>query len=275
MRASLPAHVRGGHRSSPQASSAGHLLGLVGALALRDVSTRYKHSFLGLYWALVNPFLTALIFAFVFGGILRVPLSAHVPYAVFLVVNLTFWSFFANSLTSATMSVMANAPLISKIYFPRLVLPTAAVLARMVDFLFSAAAAALFMLFYRIPVGWVLPAFLLPLAILLALALGCGYMVAALQVLYRDTAQIVGVVTMLWMYLSPVMYATSKLPQGVRVFVQLNPVAGVLEFVQAVVLQHRWTSLGPLTYSAVVSAVILTLGILLFRHVEDVFGEIM
>ncbi len=265
-----------GVASTRQNLSAGHLLSLVIALALRDVSTRYKHSFLGLYWALINPLLTALVFAFVFGGILKIPLSDHVPYAVFLVVNLTFWSFFANSLTSATISVVSNAPLISKIYFPRLVLPTAAVAARLVDFAFSAAAAALFMLLFHVRIGWMLPAVLLPTLVLLLFSLGCGYIVAALHVLYRDTGQIVGVVIMLWMYLSPVMYAASALPRSVRLLVGLNPIAGVLEYAQSVVLMHAWpTSAWELGYSAMSSIVVLVIGVIIFQRAENVFGEIM
>lgn len=252
-----------------------HLGSLVVALALRDVSTRYKHSFLGLYWALVNPLITSLIFAFVFGSVLKAQPAGHVPYAVFLVVNLTLWSFFANSLTSATSSVVQNGSLISKIYFPRLVLPTAAVVARVVDFTFSAGAVAIFMLFYRIRVGWVLPLFLLAFVVLFVLALGVSYFVAALNVMYRDTSQIVGVVIMLWMYLSPVMYTAAVLPAKVRFWVDLNPISGALEFAQAIIFTHHLPSFGPLLYSAAVSIGLLCAGSAYFRHMEDAFGEIM
>ena len=253
-----------------------HLIDLIVALALRDVSTRYKHSFLGLYWALINPLLTALIFAFVFGGILKVPLADNVPYPVFLVVNLTLWSFFANSLTSATTSVVSNAPLLAKIYFPRLILPTAAVVARLVDFAFSAAAAGLFMLVYKVPIGWALPAVLLPLMVVSILAFGCGYLLAASQVLYRDTGQIIGVLLMLWMYVSPVMYATSALPKGVDMVVRLNPVAEILEFAQSVVLMHTFPApTGWMLYSFGVAVVVFVVGVTVFRKVENVFGEIL
>lgn len=251
------------------------LMALVVALALRDVNTRYKHSLLGLYWAVINPLLTAMIFAFVFGGILRIPQTDHAPYAVFLVVNLTFWSLFANSLSSATISVTSNTALISKIYFPRIVLPTAAVAARLVDFAFAALAATVLMLVYGVHLHWISVAFALPVVVVMVFSLGCAYISAQLQVFYRDTAQIVAVITMLWMYVSPVMYATHSLPGVVRPWVALNPMTEVLTFAQAVILSGRWPGLSSLASSAAVAIALTVAGALSFKRSERVFGEIM
>jgi ABC-type polysaccharide/polyol phosphate export systems, permease component len=160
-------------------------------LAVRDVETRYKHSLLGLYWAIINPLFTAAIFSFVFGTIFHAP-NKPIPYIVFLLTGLTFWNFFGNSVNSGAVSITGNAALLAKIYFPRVVLPTAAVLARLIDFLFSCVVLAVFIGLYRVPIHWS-TLWLVPLlGLQLVFTLGIAYLVAAANVLYRDVTQLFG-----------------------------------------------------------------------------------
>ena len=156
-------------------------LELIRNLAVRDVETRYKHSLLGLYWAIINPLITAVIFSFVFTVIFHAS-SKPIPYVVFLLTGLTFWNLFANSVVSATGSITGNAALLSKLYFPRVVIPTASAIARVIDFLFALFVLAVFIVAYHVRIYpslfWILPI----LALQTLLALGVGYLLSALNV---------------------------------------------------------------------------------------------
>jgi len=244
------------------------------SLAQRDVEIRYKHSLLGLYWALINPLATAAIFAFVFGVIFHAS-SRPIPYVVFLLTGLTFWNLFANGVTSATQSVTGNATLLAKVYFPRVVLPLAAVLARLIDFAFSLVVLAVFLLAYRVPIH--AEAALLPLLVLLELLFtaGVGFAVAALNVLYRDVSQLVGLLLMIWMYLSPVMYAAQGVPRALAAALLLNPMGAILEAERD--LLFRGTILAPWSVAEAVGWALLAVtgGYLVFRRLEPLFAEVM
>ena len=243
-------------------------------LAVRDVETRYKHSFLGLYWAIINPLVNAGIYGFVFGVIFHAT-SKPIPYVLFLLTSLTFWNLFANGLMSATGSVSGNAALLAKIYFPRLVLPTAAILARLIDFIFSALVLAVVIAIYGVPIHWQLIFVPLILIIQIIFAMGIGYMVASLNVLYRDVNQLIGLILMAWIYFSPVMYQVSRVPASLRIILLLNPMGSTIE------AERNLIYVGHLAHPhyvdlAVGSAfAVFFIGRYVFRRVEPLFAEVM
>ena len=248
---------------------------LVLGLALRDVKVRYQLSVLGLYWAVLNPLLMALIWSFVFARIFHAKGMEGVPYVVFLFCGLTFWNLFANSLMTATNSLTGNASLLSKLYFPRIILPTASVLARLVDFGFSLIVLAIFMAAYHVRpgpyIGW------LPLLLLIELVftLGMAYLVASLNVLYRDVNQMVGVVLLLWMYLSPVFYLADQIPAKIRKYFLLNAVGELVGMQSGLVLGGPMFSFHVLGMVALISLGVLVLGLIVFNRLEPLFAEVM
>ncbi|MBX5466952.1 MAG: ABC transporter permease [Firmicutes bacterium] len=247
---------------------------LIRNLAVRDVETRYKHSLLGLYWAIINPLATAGIFGFVFGVIFHAA-SQSVPYVVFLLTGLTFWNLFANGVMSATVSVTGNAALLAKIYFPRVVLPTAAVLARFIDFLFSLFVLAVFVALYRVPVHWSALAVVPVVVVEMLFTLGVGYMTAALNVLYRDVNQLVGLLLMVWMYLSPVMFTVAQVPASLRPILLLNPMGGLIQAERDLLFTGHLTDATYLWTAGSWTALVFVGGLYLFKRIEPLFAEVM
>lgn len=247
---------------------------LIRNLAVRDVEIRYKHSLLGLYWALINPLLTAGIYGFVFGVILHSN-SGAVPFVVFLLTGLTFWNVFNNGVVSATASITGSASLLAKIYFPRVVLPTASVVARLIDFLFSLVILVVFILIYRVPIHvqglWVLPI----LVVQILFTLGVAYLAAALNVLYRDVSQLVGLLLMIWMWLSPVLYAVNTLPNWVQSILLINPMGSFIQSERDLIFTGHLTG-APYLWAAVAwSVFVFVAGVALFKRLEPLFAEVM
>lgn len=243
-------------------------------LAVRDVETRYKHSLLGLYWAIINPLVNAGIYGFVFGVIFHAS-SKPIPYVVFLLTGLTFWNLFANGMMSATGSVSGNAALLAKIYFPRIVLPTASVLARLIDFMFSALVLTIFIAIYHVPVHWQLVWIPLILLIQVFFTIGIGYMVAALNVLYRDVNQLIGLVLMAWFYFSPVMYRLSGVPKAFQPLILLNPMGATLEAERNLLYSGHLHHPHYLDLAIGVTVLVVFLGYRLFKRIEPLFAEVM
>ena len=247
---------------------------LIRNLAVRDVEVRYKHSLLGLYWAILNPLITAGIFEFLFGVIFHTS-SGSIPYVVFLLTGLTFWNFFANGLMSATGCITGNASMLAKIYFPRIVLPTASVLARFIDFLFSLLVLVVFILLYHVPVHWTALWVLPLLGLQVAFTLGIAYLFAALNVLYRDMTQLVGLVLMMWMYLSPVMYAASTLNSTLQGLLLMNPMGGILQAERDLIFVGHVTQAPFLWSAAAWAGLAFVGGLAIFKRVEPLFAEVM
>lgn len=247
---------------------------LVRNLAVRDIETRYKHSFLGLYWAVINPLITALIMTFLFQVIFHAS-SKPIPYVVFVVTNLTFWNFFGNSLMSATGSITGSASLLAKLYFPRIVLPTASVLARLIDLGFACVVVAIFLLIFRVHVHWTF-FWILPVTCLeMILALGLAYLVACVNVIFRDTTQLVGLVLMMWMYLSPVMYALNGQPESIQTILLINPMGALLQADQDLIYTGHLTHPAALWGTGVWCVFVLLAGITIFKRLEPLFAEVM
>ncbi len=243
-------------------------------LAVRDVETRYKHSLLGLYWAIINPLVTAGIFSFLFGVIFHTK-TGTIPYVVFLLTGLTFWNFFANGIMSATSCITGSAGLLAKLYFPRVVLPTASVFARLVDLIFSLIVLVVFILLYRVPIEWTALWIIPLLAVQVVFTMGVAYLFASLNVLYRDMTQLVGLLLMVWMYLSPVMYAASTLSPGLQGVLLMNPMGGMIQAERDLLFVGHITDVPYLWSAFAWSAFAFVAGLSVFKRIEPLFAEVM
>ncbi|MFA4966501.1 MAG: ABC transporter permease [Thermoleophilia bacterium] len=247
-------------------------------LTWRDVLIRYKQAVLGVAWAVLQPVLTMVVFTVIFNQLLGVGTGTYdVPYPVFAYAGLLPWQLFSGSLARSGTSLVGNASLLTKVYFPRLVIPTSGVLAALPDFLISCFVLAVLMVAYGVTPTW--HVVFLPLLVVVALvtALGVSLWLSALNVLYRDVQYIIPFLVQLWMFLSPVMYPTSRidtLPGWVQVLYNLNPMTGVIG-------GFRWALFGQqapdLLFLVSAGAVLLVLvgGLYYFRRMERVFADVV
>jgi lipopolysaccharide transport system permease protein len=240
----------------------------------RDIKVRYKQTVMGAFWAIIQPLFTMLIFSLFFGRLAGVP-SDGVPYAVFSFAALVPWTFFANALTQASNSLVNSADMIRKVYFPRLMMPAATVLAGLVDFALAfGVLLALMAIYGRIPtlrVVW------LPLLLLLALvtALGAGIWLSAMNVRFRDVRYTIPFLTQAWFFATPIVYSSSLLSEPWRTLYGLNPMAGVVEGFRWALLGTD-TAPGPILFvSALAAVALLATGILHFRRVEKTFADVI
>jgi lipopolysaccharide transport system permease protein len=242
-------------------------------LVWRDVKVRYKQTVLGALWVMAQPLATMLIFTFLFHRLARFD-AGSVPYALFVMVALLPWNLFAGGAMSAGNSLIGSASIISKIYFPRLMIPTAAIAVTVVDFLVNLVLVAAMMVYYRtVPTVTVLA---LPLALLmvLILALGTGLWIAALNVEYRDVRIIFPFVLQIAMYTTPVVYPMAVLPPWLRRVAIFNPMTGIVEMFRASLLGTSLPRMAVFV-SAVVSVLLLWTGTLYFRRMERSFADVI
>ncbi len=240
----------------------------------RDIKIRYKQTVIGAAWAILQPFLTMLVFSLFFGRLAKLP-SNGLPYPVFYYCALLPWSYFASALQNATNVVVEQQRLITKIYFPRLVLPISAVLSGLVDFAIAFCVLIALMAYYRItpgPAVLLLPGFLF-LAVLTAL--GFGLWLSALNAVYRDVRYVVPFLIQFWMFASPVAYSTSLVPQRWRWIYGLNPMAGVIEGFRWA-LTRQGLAPGPL-FAASAGGVVLLLvgGLFYYRSMEGTIADVV
>ena len=243
-------------------------------LTWRDIQVRYKQTLLGIAWAIIQPLFTMIVFSLFFGRLAKIP-SDGIPYPVFCYAALVPWTFFANGLTQSANSLVGNANLIQKVYFPRLVIPLSTILSGVVDFLVAFVMLLGIMLFFRIgPTGNIV---WLPLFGLLALvtALGMGLWLTALNVQYRDVRYIIPFVVQFWMFASPIVYPATLLPAPWRMVYGLNPMAGVVEGFRWALLGTN-TAPGPLIgASALMAVLIMISGAFYFRRMERTFADVV
>ena len=247
---------------------------LLFSLAGRDLKLRYKQTALGVVWVILQPLLSAGIFSFVFGMVARLP-SPGVPYFVFAFAGLLGWNFFSNVLGKVSGCLVGNSGLISKVFFPRLVLPISSIGSCLVDLGVAASVMAALMLAYRLAPSASLLLLPVALLVLLALALGLGLWTAALMVTYRDIQYIMPVFLNILLYASPVAYATSAVPARLRWFYLLNPLTPPLEALRAGLLGQPFTETGPLLLSAGVTACLLVIGLYAFKRMERNFADVI
>jgi lipopolysaccharide transport system permease protein len=247
-------------------------------LVWRDIKVRYKQAALGVMWIILQPVASMVVFSLLFGSLLNVP-SGEVPYPIFAYAALLPWNYFSSSMTRSSTSLVGNAHLITKVYFPRLIIPISGVLSGVVDFLVSFAVLFVLMVIYSIaPTARIL---LLPGFLLLALltALGFSLWLSALNVRYRDVQQLVPFMVQLWMYVTPVVYGSTLIPERFRWLLALNPMTGVVE-------GFRWALLGEqladaqapgifFVVSILITLAVLISGALFFRRTERTFADIV
>lgn len=243
-------------------------------LAWRDLKTRYAQTAIGAGWAIMQPLLSTLIFTLVFSYLAKVP-SDGLPYPLFAFAAILPWSLFSRSLERSTLSVVTEGGLIKKVYFPRLIIPIAATFINLVDFAIGFLILIGMMVWYQVAPQWTLVFLPLFVAVALLTALSVSLWLSALNVKYRDVASIVPLMTQLWMFASPVLYPASLVPESIRWFYGLNPMAGVIE-------GFRWALLGKAppdwTMVSVSLAVVVSLligGVMFFRRVERTFADLI
>ena len=244
-------------------------------LAWRDILVRYKQTVIGLAWALLRPFLTMLVFTLVFSRLAKLP-SDGVPYPIMVFAALLPWQFFSNAFSSAGDSLISNASMISKVYFPRLVIPTSAVIVSFVDFLISAIILVGLMLWYGFKPSWHILTLPLFIFVAFASAMGAGLWVAALNVKYRDFRYIVPFGVQFGLYVSPVGFSSSIVPEQWRLLYSINPMVGVID-------GFRWAILGGNTQlywpgfllSLALVTVMLITGTFYFRKTERGFADLI
>jgi len=245
-------------------------------LAWRDISVRYKQTIIGVLWALLRPFLTMVVFTVIFGRIAGLPTDGKAPYALLVFAGMLPWTLFANALAEASNSLINNANLIGKVYFPRLIIPTATVVTAFIDFLISFVIMAAMMFYYRFIPGWQM--LLLPFFIILAVlaSLGPGLWITALNVKYRDFRYVIPFVVQFGLYVSPVGFSSGVIPERWRLLYSVNPIVGVID-------GFRWCILGgnsPLylpgfLLSLAIIAFFLWLGVTRFRRMEKTFADLI
>lgn len=247
---------------------------LVYFLTWRDIKVRYKQAVLGIAWVVLQPLLTVLIFTVVFGTLLKTP-SQDLPYPLFAISALLPWQLFANALQRSSISLVGNANLLTKIYFPRLAIPLSAVMAALIDFGVSFIVLIGMMAYYRYVPGWNI--LWLPVIILFALltAMAVGLWLSAINVQYRDVQHMVPFIVQVWMYASPIVYPIDIIPEGIwRVLYGLNPMVGVIQ-------SYRWALLGgdqpdaTMWISVLVVIILLVSGLFYFRRMEKTFADIV
>jgi len=243
-------------------------------LTWRDVKVRYKQTLLGAAWAILQPLLTMLVFTLLFGRLAGIK-SEGVPYPIFAFGGLLIWVFFSNSVTNSGNSLVASQNLITKIYFPRMIIPAAAVAAGLVDLLLACGIQVVLMIFYRVHLTWAI--LMTPVLVLLAalLALGVGMWLSALNVKYRDIRYAIPFLIQLWMFASPIIYPLSMLPAKWQWLLMLNPLTGIIQNFRVALFGNQPFEWKSLALSALISVVVLIYASFTFRRMERHFADIV
>lgn len=240
----------------------------------RDVKVRYKQTFVGAAWAIIQPLTTMVIFTIVFKKLASMP-SDGLPYPIFAYAALLPWNLFAGALTRSSTSLVVQARLITKVYFPRLLVPLSATVAGCVDFAIAFVILIGMMIWYGIVPGWAV--LTLPLFVLLAMiaAFSISLWLGALNVRYRDVGHALPFVVQLWLFASPVAYPTSVLPEKWQLIYSFNPMAGVIEGFRWALLDKAHPDFGVLTISALMTALLLFGGLIYFKRMERTFADVV
>ena len=240
-------------------------------LVWRDVKVRYKQTVLGAAWAILQPLVTMIIFTYFFGKLARVP-TEGVPYPIFFYTGLLLWTYFSNAITSGANSLIGNTNLITKVYFPRLIIPAAAVGAGLVDFAIASVLLIGLLVYYNFPVTWGYLMLVPLVALTTAFALGMSVWLAALNVRYRDVRYALPFLIQVWLFVSPIIYPSSLVPEEWRWMMMLNPLTGIIESFRASLFgkDFHWPAL---CYSTVFTLALLAYASYTFRRMEKHFAE--
>ena len=243
-------------------------------LVWRDLKVRYKQTVIGIGWAVLQPVVTMIIFTIIFGGLVKMP-SDGLPYPLFFYSALLPWNYFAGALQRCVQSVVGDAALVSKVYFPRLILPLAGTVSGLVDFAVSLVLLFGMILWYEIGISWTV--LMLPFFLLLALctALAVGLWLSALNVRFRDVGHTIPFLIQVWMYCSPIVYPVSVIPLQYRYLYSLNPMAGVIEGFRWALLGKQSPDMSVIAISVVVVLVLIAGGLIFFRNMERTFADVV
>jgi lipopolysaccharide transport system permease protein len=249
---------------------------LFGVLAWRDVAVRYKQTLIGVAWAVIRPFLTMIVFTVIFGRVAQLPSEGNAPYALMVFAGMLPWFVFATILNEASNSLVANSTLVGKVYFPRIIIPSAAAVVSMVDLMISLVILLFLMIGLSFLPDWRIV--FLPVFSLLAVgaALGPALLLCALNVKYRDFRYVIPFIIQIGLYVSPVGFSSSNIPEEWRFLYALNPMVGVIDGFRWCILSGEATlSLQTLTTSLVVISLFLWYGIRVFRRTEKTFADLI
>ena len=251
---------------------------LLRTLVSKDTSSRYKGSVLGFFWNFAIPLLQLLVYWILFGLIIKVnrPASQTYPFAVFLFAGLLPWNFLANSLLGGAMSVVGNANLVKKIYFPLQVLPLTVVLSQFISLLLGMIVLAVVIIVFGVGLSFYLLLLPIVFAVQVIFLSGLAWLFACTNVFYRDVEHILGIVVMAWMYVTPILYPITILqgkPEWAGMIMHLNPMTGIITAYQSTILDHQFPDWGWLGYSALASMVIFFIGFWVFNRYKFRFEE--
>lgn len=239
----------------------------------REIKSRYKQSFLGYAWVLLSPLLQLLVYSFVFSEIFRFPTNG-IPYSIFLFVGLLPWIYLQTSISQATMALVASSDLLRKVYFPREVFIYSIIIAKGLDFIFASVVLVIFILFYHIPISASALMIIPLLLIQILLMTGLSLLLSALNLFYRDIQYLVTLILMLWMYLSPVVYALSLVPNKYLFWYKLNPMVGIIEGYRSALFNSTFDT-GTIALSLISSSIIFIFGFIIFKKSEKLFADIV
>jgi len=243
-------------------------------LTEREIKARYKQSFLGFFWVVLNPFFQMLIMSFIFSKVMKVS-NLGVPYPVYLYAGLLPWLFFANSLSNAAEELVENASLIKKIYFPREILILAALLAKVFDFSLSALIFVLLLIWFKIPFTFYMLLFFPLFALQFLFTYGVSLFLSATNLFYRDVRYLLSLIITLWFYLTPVIYATELFPEQYRWVFRINPMSVFINAYRQVILAHNWPNFQSLGLGALLSVIIFFISLRIFKKLEGMFADVV
>ncbi|MCC7232943.1 MAG: ABC transporter permease [Bacteroidia bacterium] len=249
--------------------------GLFYFLSWRDILVRYKQTIIGIAWSVIRPLLTLIVFTLIFGNLAGLP-SNGVPYALLVTAGLLPWQFFSNAFTEAGNSLIANSSMLGKVYFPRLIIPASSVIVSLVDFAISLVILAGLMLWFRFIPG--IQIFFLPLFFLMAvlLTLGAGFLVSSLNVKYRDFRYIIPFIVQFGLYISPVGFSSSVVPEKYRMLYAMNPMVGVIDGFRWCITGGKPPDFGgSFMVSLVITLLLFLAGLFFFRRMEREFADVI
>lgn len=243
-------------------------------IALREIKVRYKQSILGILWSILQPLSMMIIFTIVFSRFAGIP-SDGIPYPLFSYCALLPWQFFSHAFSSATVSLVSNTNLVQQIYFPREIFPISSIIATFYDFLIASSIFIILLIFYKVHITFYALFAVLLLILQILLILGVSFFASALNVFYRDVAHFLTFITQIWMFATPVIYPISVVPEKLRPFYLLNPMAGIIDGYRRVIIQGMppdWQYLGIAT---AVTLVVLVFSYKYFKKVEMKFADVI
>jgi len=243
-------------------------------LAWRDIKVRYKQTVLGVLWAVIQPFFTMVVFVLLFGQLAKIPTDG-IPGPIFYFSALVPWTYFSGTVSNAGMSLVANSGLLTKIYFPRIILPASVALSNLVDFLIGSVLFIGFMAYYGIPLGWNLLLWPALVILLVLLSLSLGLFLAALNVKYRDFRYAIPFAIQLLLFATPIIYPASMIPERFRWLVALNPLSGLVEAFRYSIVPSRAIDWGLLWFSIAFTVVLFFAGVAYFKSAEKAFADIV